>query len=463
MKQEMILAPNAFYVRFHNFNRWDPVSYHEINWQWPEELMMPIGKILTCRKEKVDRVKNGFSDLMPITIHFDGSIEKRKVDPQKEYSMDLFWAYPGDVVISKIDLKNGAVSILPDSWKNVVVTGHFAVYVPNKNLIIPEYFTRIIQTSFFKNYLWRNKVGAEGRKEVKLDFFESIAIPVPPLEIQKTIIEYWSGIKKTIASNEEKINLIELEIVDRFFSCLGLSISNVAIPQKSFFISWRAFDRWSINYNLARQKAIDLSLGKYPGVFIGSLLEKVQYGTSKKAYKETIGLPVIRMNNISDSRLDLSDMKYIAISESEKTALLLKDGDILFNRTNSKELVGKCAVFHENGDYIFASYLIRMRVNIKKANPDFIAYVINSPIGRRQIDALSRQIIGQANINSQEIRSLQVPLPPLEIQNAIMDFVSIKKTEIDGFRNALELLSQMGKLELEEMILGSRSVEDSSA
>jgi type I restriction enzyme S subunit len=81
-------------------------------------------------------------------------------------------------VVAKIDLKNGAVGIVPKDWNNVVVTGHFAVYEPNLSKLVPEYLQLIVQARFFKAHLWRNKVGAEGRKEVKLDFFEEELIPL---------------------------------------------------------------------------------------------------------------------------------------------------------------------------------------------------------------------------------------------------------------------------------------------
>src|SRR5262245_31046219 len=112
------------------------------------------------------------------------------------------------------------------------------------------------------------------------------------------------------------------------------------------------------------------------------------------------------MNNLFEGRLDLGDMKHVVLPPSEVAGLALKDGDILINRTNSKELVGKCAVFHESPLYVFASYLIRLRTN-DEADPDYVAWVINSVLGRQQIDALSRQIIGQANINTEEIRGLR--------------------------------------------------------
>jgi type I restriction enzyme S subunit len=85
---------------------------------------------------KIDRTKVSFAELQPITIHFDGTIDKRNVDPNREYTMELFGAEPGDIIVAKIDLKNGAVAIVPDDWTNVAVTGHFAVYEPDLSCLI---------------------------------------------------------------------------------------------------------------------------------------------------------------------------------------------------------------------------------------------------------------------------------------------------------------------------------------
>ncbi len=199
----------AFSVNFSNLNRWDPNSFHNIKWHWDQSVMIPIGSILTLRKEKIDRNKHAFSDLMPITIHFDGSIEPRKISDSTEYSMELFRAMSGDIVVSKIDLKNGAVAIIPDNWDKVVVTNHFAVYKPDLEIVNPKYFYLLIQANFFKAHLWRNKVGAEGRKEVKIKFFEELEIPVPNLLIQQKIVNYWNKAQQQLSATEQSLeNLI---------------------------------------------------------------------------------------------------------------------------------------------------------------------------------------------------------------------------------------------------------------
>ncbi|MCP5063980.1 MAG: hypothetical protein GY936_16180 [Ignavibacteriae bacterium] len=102
----------------------------------------------------------------------------------------------------------------------------------------------------------------------------------------------------------------------------------------------------------------------------------------------------------------------------------------MINRTNSKELVGKTAIFNENEEYTFASYLIRVKLDTTKVNIDYINSLFNSQLGRIQIDMTSRQILGQANINSQEMRDFIFPIPPLKIQNQIAKKITKMKNEI---------------------------------
>jgi type I restriction enzyme S subunit len=241
----------------------------------------------------------------------------------------------------------------------------------------------------------------------------------------------------------------------RFLADLGLKPIIATKLPKVFAVAWDGFLRWGVRFNQLNQTGADISQARFPVAELGSLLELVQYGTSEKANTVGEGVPVIRMNNIVDGLFDLQDLKHVSLPEKATDCLLLQDGDILINRTNSQELVGKCAVFHESGDYVFASYLIRLRANPDLADPDFLAFVINSPIGRQQVDALSRKIIGQANINSEELRSLEIPLPPLPIQTQIMSRVAEGRAEIVREREVANRLEESIEAEIEGMILGT--------
>jgi restriction endonuclease S subunit len=207
-----------------------------------------------------------------------------------------------------------------------------------------------------------------------------------------------------------------------------------------------------------------LSRSLFPLQKIGNLVSTVQYGCSALASLEPIGVPILRMNNLQNDGWELSNLKYIQLTEDQLNTYKLKIGDLVFNRTNSKELVGKCEVFRESGDWVFASYLIRVRTDEQKLNPQFASDFLNTSIGRLQIDRFSRQIIGMTNINAEEIKQILLPLPLLskqiELVAAMDEARSQRKqklAEADAFLSSLDdyLLKTLG---LESLVQDERKV-----
>lgn len=193
---------------------------------------------------------------------------------------------------------------------------------------------------------------------------------------------------------------------------------------------------------------------KYTLTPLREVIEFAQYGISALATAEPIGVKMLRMNNMQDDGWDLSGLKYIELPEPEIAKYRLQKGDILFNRTNSKELVGKCEVFREDGDWVFASYLIRVRLNQEKALPDFVSAFLNTKAGRLQIDRVSRQIIGMSNVNAEELKDLEIPLPPLDIQRALVaQLEAIRATRQSKLALADDLLKGIDAFMLEQLEL----------
>lgn len=153
---------------------------------------------------------------------------------------------------------------------------------------------------------------------------------------------------------------------------------------------------------------------------LGSLTQIIQYGTSERSTGEPGGVPILRIPNLQADGWDLSDLKYLPLSPKELATYRLEKGDILFNRTNgSRELVGKCEVFDFDGDWAFASYLIRLRIDRSQAVPKFVTAFLNTYWGRRQVEHASRQIL-MSNINTEEIRNLRIPLPKPSMQRQLL-------------------------------------------
>jgi type I restriction enzyme, S subunit len=187
---------------------------------------------------------------------------------------------------------------------------------------------------------------------------------------------------------------------------------------------------------------------------VARLATRLQYGSSKRAESEPVGVPIIRMPNIQDDRLDLTSLKYV--DESELPTYRLAQGDILINRTNgSRDLVGKCAVFDQEGDWVFASYLIRLQADAAVVDPHFLAAYLSTDVGRLQMLRFSRQIL-MANINTEELRQVLVPVPPLRVQKQLLDPLRRAMDERDtAYAAARDLAADIGSTVMAELGLAS--------
>ncbi|HBN7226824.1 TPA: restriction endonuclease subunit S [Escherichia coli] len=159
------------------------------------------------------------------------------------------------------------------------------------------------------------------------------------------------------------------------------------------------------------------NIHRFPKGTIRDLVDSVNYGTSAKASIDSGEYPILRMGNITyQGRWDFTDLKYLDLSVKEKDKYLVKEGDLLFNRTNSKELVGKTAVYEEDRPMAFAGYLIRVRPN-SIGNNYYISGYLNSIHGKITLMNMCKSIVGMANINAQELQNIEILIPPKHLQD----------------------------------------------
>lgn len=198
-------------------------------------------------------------------------------------------------------------------------------------------------------------------------------------------------------------------------------------------------------------ESVDLPMRELPENYILGTIRAsavlIEYGTSQRSDVDIEGIPVLRMGNIQDGSLDLGNLKYCVVDRGIEK-LMLQDGDLLFNRTNSPELVGKTAVFHQDTQMTFASYLIRVRFDADVAEPDFVSYWINSAWGKAWARHVKTDGVSQSNINGTKLGAMPLPLPPIDEQREIV-------------RRASRMLQLSGDL-LARLHLAVRCVDRSS-
>lgn len=172
---------------------------------------------------------------------------------------------------------------------------------------------------------------------------------------------------------------------------------------------------------------------------VGHLALVIDYGTSQKANSDSSKIPIYRMGNIIGGRLVDKNMKYVDAGIDDLPGLYLKTGDILFNRTNSYELVGKSGIFTgQDNTATFASYLIRIRLPPTLLFPIFFSVAMNAPYFRQtQIEPEVVQQCGQANFNGTKLALTVVPVPPLAEQHRIVAKVDQLMVLVDQLEEKL--------------------------
>lgn len=182
---------------------------------------------------------------------------------------------------------------------------------------------------------------------------------------------------------------------------------------------------------------------------IRDVVADVRYGSSRPAV-DGGKYPYLRMNNITyGGELDLSDVKRIDVPENELEKCTVRRGDVLFNRTNSKELVGKTCVYDRDEMMVLAGFVIRVRVN-DLVLPEFLSAFLNTEFSKRTLLGMCKAAIGQANINAQEMQSIGIYIPPIELQKEFVQFKNQTYKSKLAIEQSLDKLKTLRKSLMQE-------------
>ncbi|GAT02589.1 type I restriction modification system, specificity subunit [Mycolicibacterium fortuitum subsp. acetamidolyticum] len=336
----------------------------------------------------------------------------------------------GDVLFAKITpcMENGKAAVVP-----TIPTGlgfgstEFHVIRPKQGTD-PRLIWHFVRQQSFRDEAANHFTGTVGQLRVPADFLKSFEVMIPSdKKYQSQLAALLDAATGHSASASSHLATAR-RAVERFRqSVLAAACSG------RLTADWReehpeaestAPEKTSGKTRRTREMTpLDLELPEMPDTYIvstvGAASTVLEYGTSKKADNDALGVPVLRMGNIQRGRLEFDDLKYCP-SDREIERLVLRDGDLLFNRTNSPELVGKAAVFHEPVAMTFASYLIRVRFADDVADPDFVNYWLNSAWGRMWARHVKTDGVSQSNINGTKLGCMPLPLPPIEEQREIV-------------------------------------------
>ncbi|MBY6269792.1 restriction endonuclease subunit S [Parageobacillus thermoglucosidasius] len=432
------------------------------NWVWVN-LKYLLSSLETGKRPKggVSDIREGIPSLGGEHLNYNGgfNLENIKFVPVDFVeSMTKGIIKENDILIVKDGATTGKTAFVSSDFpfEKAVVNEHVFICRSSEKIYSKFLFYYILSLHGQKSIKDNLKGSAQGG--INTSFVNKFPIPLATLNEQKRIAE---KVERLFAKIDEAKRLIE-EVKESF------ELRRAAILDKAFrgelTKKWReqnkvqqSVEEWleeivslknrkKNKFNDQLDPSILENLFELPEgwkwVRLNDLIESSVYGTSAKANDDSTGTPVLRMGNIVDGFIQFTDLKYLPNDHIDVQKLDLEVGDLLFNRTNSYELVGKTALVDENiaGKATFASYLIRVRLFYKNILGSYVCHYINSHIGRNILLSMVTQQVGQANINSQKLASLPIPLPPRE------EVIEISKY-LDHYRDLEEQITNVLKIE----------------
>lgn len=191
---------------------------------------------------------------------------------------------------------------------------------------------------------------------------------------------------------------------------------------------------------------------------LGNIAQAMQYGLSVRGEADG-AVPILRMSNLIGGRVDATDLQRVTIGTDLLRSFTVLKGDLLFNRTNSQDLVGKTAIFALEGTYVFASYLIRIRIDESKADPMFVNAYLNSENVLRRVRGLATRGVSQSNISASKLARFRVPLPPQDEQQAIASVFAGCDSKTTALQRETTIAEELFGATLEGLMTGRLSTE----
>jgi type I restriction enzyme S subunit len=361
--------------------------------------------------------------------YFDRKVYSKDLSNYKIVHQDQFAYNP-----SRINV--GSIAQLK-SFEKGCLSPMYVVFEAQKGLDA-DYLAYWIQSGRFGNLIESSTQGTV-RDSVNFSALAGFPFALPPVDEQKKITTILFCVDDCISKTQaviEQTQFLKKALMQELFTR--------GLPGK--------------NKKLKKTKIGEIPMN-WEVKSISDLLVFCQYGLNHPLSSDPVGTPILRMNNISETGLNFSDLKYAVLSKEEEKEYILQDGDLLFNRTNSPALVGKVALFYGIKNMSFASYLLRLRVDPNKANPRWLNYFFNRDEIQAKLRYLATPGVSQSNINATLMQSIELGVPSIEEQNEISGTIDSLVQRADIEIAAFDKLKYLKSALMQVLLTGEMRVK----
>ncbi len=343
---------------------------------------------------------------------------------------------PGDLLvceggeIGRAAIWNGEREVM--SFQN-----HLHRLRPLNGEVEPRFYVYFLQAAFTQLGIFEGAGNKTTIPNLSRNRLAALEVPHPPLPEQRNISTALACVREAIKTHDLSVEV-------------ALELKRAAM---------RTLFTRGLRGEAQKETEIGLVPESWDVVSIGDVALNTQYGLSVRG-NPSGAYPILRMNCQEDGKVHYRDLQFVELETETLETFRLKPGDLLFNRTNSIDLVGRMAIVEDDRPAVFASYLVRLTVDDGRCDPRFLNYFMNWPATQTEIKKLASRAVGQANINATKLRTVRFPLPTLDEQREIAAILDAIDRKIDLHKKKRAVLDELFKALLHKLMTGEIRVAD---
>ncbi|WP_295737726.1 restriction endonuclease subunit S [uncultured Helicobacter sp.] len=471
-------------VWFKNLERWDVKNFlYSLKSNFP---LVKLGKYIIENNTKIKPFESPETEFDILGVNNKEGVYFNETLLGSCIKQPYYQVRSGNIFYNPYRVNVGSIGIVPPEFDLKYTSPAYVVFKTNEMQLLSQYLVFVLKSTWFNVHLRANTKGSV-RQNLSFEALCNLQIPLPPLEIQQEIVNKIQNIKDKIKALQEEEKRLKEEIEAYIYIALGLERKEQREKQKRFVVRFKDLERWDITFNQKNaipfachtEATAEVSLNaesqidsknkdtslvsqsqydkiesrndnkpKYPLVKLGDICETnigLTYKPSNIS-KNQKGIAVLRSNNIQNGQINYSDLIYVDNINIPKNKMAEKGDLLVCVRNGSLSLIGKTAMIEQNG-MSFGAFMaiIRSKYNI------FIYYILQTDFFKKTI--FEHRTSGINQISQNDIKNFKIPLPPLEIQQEIINFIESKRAIMKANQSTIQSLQDAMDNELKKLII----------
>lgn len=403
---------------------------------------LPLSDFIERRIEPVDRETVSLDELNVIAkITFGGELHIRTPEEKLGYKGPLFYARPGDLVISKIRVAQGSLCIVPDELEHLAVSPEYPVYRVDRNKVLPEFIRLAIRTEMFRERISGLRSGNTTKARIRPLQFEVLRIPVPTLAEQQALVDAYTASLREAQALETEAERIDREAVRAFEEALGITPSPALSERPIFIARFKDLDHWGCGMNAMSDPEVLLTTALYPCKKMEDVAS-INPPTSVSVRDED-EVSFVLMEAVSELNGSIILNKTRKFTEVKRGYSKFREGDIIWAKITPCMQNGKCAVATNlvNGFGAGSTEFHVIRAG-REVLPWNLWALLRLPSVRKAATFHFTGSAGQQRVPADFLKKLVIPIPPIEEQTRLVNRLLEERKVAQSKRAAAQTLRE---------------------